>query len=61
MRNDRRCSACGCYMAEGFCINDGEAYYCSEECLHTAYTEGEYNEMYRANEAYWTEWESGYD
>lgn len=57
MSSTRRCDACGCFMAEGFCIHDGEKYFCSDECLHTVYTEEEYDAMYEADEAYWTEWD----
>lgn len=53
----RKCDCCGKNMDEGFCIFDGEAYYCSEECLHTVYTQAEYELLYEHDEAYWTEWE----
>lgn len=52
----RRCSECGDVMHEGFCINEGCEYYCSKECLHKHYTEDEYNELYDADDAYWTTW-----
>ncbi|MBR5316024.1 MAG: hypothetical protein IKU44_04455 [Firmicutes bacterium] len=55
-REYRICSKCGAKMYDGYCIHDGEEYYCSEECLHSEYTEEEYMEMYEADEAYWTEW-----
>ena len=51
------CSECGKPMTSGYCIADGEEYYCSDECLHKHYTEEEYNEMYENDEAYWTTWE----
>ncbi|MFV5897137.1 hypothetical protein [Bacillus cereus] len=44
-------------MVEGYCIDDGLAYYCSEECLHKEYTPEEYEEMYEDDYAYWTQWE----
>ncbi|MFD0769336.1 hypothetical protein ACFQZ1_10735 [Bacillus sp. CGMCC 1.60114] len=44
-------------MIEGYCIDDGLAYYCSEECLYKEYTPKEYEEMYENDCAYWTEWE----
>ena len=53
----RFCDICGKPMKEGFCIGDGEEYYCSESCLHRVYTEEEYKEMYTEGFAYWTEWE----
>lgn len=52
----RICSKCGAVMTDGYVIHDGEKYYCSDECLHTEYTEAEYMEMYEEDEAYWTEW-----
>lgn len=48
-------------MHSGFCIHDGEEYYCSEECLHENYTEEEYHKMYEEDEAYWTDWEDELD
>jgi len=55
----RTCSHCGKGMHEGYCINSGEEYYCSDECLHEHYTEEEYLEMYDDGngDSYWTEWE----
>lgn len=55
----RTCSHCGKGMREGYCINSGEKYYCSDECLHEHYTEEEYLEMYDEGngDSYWTEWE----
>lgn len=40
------CSYCGRTMAKGFVINDGEEYYCSEECLHKRYSKLEYLALY---------------
>ena len=57
MEGIRKCDVCGSPMSEGFCIHDGEQYFCSDECLHTAYTQEEYEEMYEEDEAYWTTWE----
>lgn len=53
----RTCDCCHKPMIEGFCIFDGEQYYCSEDCLHTAYTQAEYDLMYENDCAYWTDWE----
>ena len=46
-------------MTEGFCIENGLEYYCSDECLHKHYTEDEYLEMYDDGngDSYYTEWE----
>ena len=54
----RACSECGKPMTEGFCIEDGAEYYCSEECLHKHLTEEEFDNLYdegRGN-SYWTSW-----
>lgn len=51
-----RCSHCGNLMDDGFCIREGAEYYCSSDCLHTAYTEEEYLELYEAGDAYWSTW-----
>lgn len=57
--NSRKCSGCGKEMNEGYCIDNGLEYYCSDECLHKHYTEEEYEEMYDDGngDSYWTEWE----
>lgn len=46
-------------MDEGYYIDNGLEYYCSDECLHKHYTEEEYEEMYDDSNgySYWTEWE----
>lgn len=55
----RKCSHCGEEMWEGYCINGGEEYYCSEECLHTEITQEEFLELYDNGhgDSYWTIWE----
>lgn len=55
----RVCSDCGKIMNEGFCIENGLEYYCSDECLHKHYTEDEYLKMYDDGngDSYYTEWE----
>ena len=53
----RRCSACGKLMASGYCVNAGDEYYCSDECLRTEYTTDEWLEECEANDqSYYTEW-----
>jgi hypothetical protein len=48
-------------MSEGYVIEGGEEYYCSDECLHTRYSPEEWSEMYSdEGDSYWTEWESIY-
>lgn len=53
----RTCTYCKNGMNEGFCINDGDEYYCSSKCLDTRMTQEEFYEMYEDDCAYWTEWD----
>lgn len=56
--NIRRCSVCGRLMQEGYCEDGGWRYYCSEECLHTKYSDAEWEEECERNEdSYWTTWD----
>jgi hypothetical protein len=54
----RECNACGKGMNEGYCIEGGIEYYCSDACLHTEITLEEYMELYADGEgdSYWTDW-----
>lgn len=54
----KTCDACGRVMLEGYCIDDGDEYYCSDNCLHKYYTTEEYLEMYDDGNghSYWTDW-----
>ena len=58
LQHTRCCSHCGNPMYEGFCIENGAEYYCSEECLHKHLSEEEYNDLYDdgKGESYWTSW-----
>jgi len=54
----RICSECGKVMVEGYCIDNGLDYYCSDECLHKNMTQKEFDALYdegRGN-SYWTSW-----
>lgn len=56
----RRCDHCGKVFNEGFCINGGEEYYCSNQCLDAEIPEDEQEELdigWDDSESYWTEWE----
>lgn len=44
-------------MDNGYVFYDGEAYYCSDVCLHQHFTEEEYRQAFNRDDAYWTEWE----
>ena len=53
----RRCSVCGRYMREGYCQGGGEAYYRSDECLHSEFTDEQWQEECESDEqSYDTEW-----
>ena len=56
----RKCNRCGEGFDEGFCIDGGLEYFCSEKCLNEAYTKQEIAEMGIGDddsESYWTTWE----
>lgn len=49
-RTCRRCSECGKLMREGYCVDMGVAYYCSDECLHSDFTDEEWKEECENND-----------
>ena len=55
----RVCSECNKGMSDGYCIDNGDWYFCSEACLHKKYTPTEWAYIYGDGEgdSYWTEWE----
>lgn len=52
----RICTHCGKVMIDGYLIDDGSSYYCSDECLYSNMTKEEYLEMYENDDAFYTEW-----
>ena len=52
------CSECSKPMTEGYCIENGAEYYCSEECLHKNLTDEEYENLYDEGrgDSYYTSW-----
>jgi hypothetical protein len=54
----RICSECGKPMQAGYCIENGMAYYCSEQCLEANMSYEEYMELFDDGngDSYWTEW-----
>lgn len=53
----RRCSVCGKLMREGYCVDMGFEYYCSDECLHQEFTDEEWEQECEKNDqSYWTIW-----
>jgi hypothetical protein len=58
----RKCNLCNNDLNyEGYVIDDGTEYYCSEKCLHERIGEKEYLELYDEGLAYWTEFEEEED
>ena len=54
----RVCSQCNIGMSQGYCIGNGDLYYCSDDCLHLNFTAAQWNLMYSDDgDNYWTEWE----
>lgn len=53
----RRCSVCGRIMRKGYCVDMGEAYYCSDYCLHTEFSDEAWEiECDENDQSYYTEW-----
>jgi hypothetical protein len=57
----RKCSICGCGMNDGYVLDAGVFYYCSDECLRRHYTEKEWDLMVDLGESYYTEWEDEFE
>jgi hypothetical protein len=53
-----KCSNCNKLMNEGYVINGGQEYYCSNKCLNIHITKKKWLEMYDNGnrDSYWTEW-----
>ena len=57
-RRGRLCTSCGGEMLEGYLA--GYEYFCSDNCLHSKYTDSEWDELYdngKNDDFYWTAWE----
>lgn len=54
----RICTHCHSIMTEGYCIESGEAYYCSSECLESEMSREDYEQLYNDGDgdSYWTQW-----
>ena len=55
----RRCTCCENPMNQGFVVNNGDEYYCGDECLTKHYTLAEWAEMTQEidnGEHYFTVW-----
>lgn len=54
----RFCSECGKRMHEGYVVDSGEEYYCSEKCLNRNYSGKDWDEMSEeGSDSYYTTWE----
>lgn len=52
----RICSECGNIMRDGYCVNAGDRYYCSDECLGKHFTPHEWlQECEENDQSYYTE------
>ena len=60
MKDKRICEVCGCEMTEGYLVDEGAEYYCSDACLYTRYTEDEVEAAVcgenSSGEICWTAW-----
>ena len=52
----RVCDNCNEKMFSGYVIDDGEEYFCDDDCLHAWYSEEEYDELCQEDRGYWTVW-----
>lgn len=54
----RKCTSCHDIMGEGYVVFGGEAYYCTDKCLHTVYTPDEWADIYENgyDDSYYTLW-----
>lgn len=54
----RKCSHCNETMMEGYCIESGMAYYCTDECLESNMTREEFEDLWDDGEgdSHWTTW-----
>lgn len=59
----RKCDVCSRGMNEGYVVNNGDEYYCSDTCLHKKYDKKEWSQMYNSEEgsSYWTQWDETHD
>ena len=54
----RACEICNLPLIEGYCVEGGITYYCSDKCLKEHFSENEWEDMYADGESdsYWTSW-----
>lgn len=52
----RVCDICEKGMNEGYVVNNGDEYYCSDTCVQKQYTKQQWNQLYKKDIGYWTTW-----
>lgn len=59
----RKCTKCSKVFNEGYCIEGGEEYYCTKDCLLKAMTYEEFLKLYAngLGDSYYTTWEDEED
>jgi len=59
----RECDECGKGMNEGYLIDNGYKYYCSDACLHKNMTPEEWDKLYNDGDgdSCWTTWDEDPD
>lgn len=58
--NTRYCSYCGKGFKEGYCVLDGDFYYCSDECLDIGFGIEDFKDLYEdGGDSYYTTWYFG--
>ena len=59
----RKCDVCKQGMNNGYVIEGGLEYFCSDQCLHKTYTKNEWAKLCEDEneENYWTQWEDEED
>ena len=55
----RKCDNCGAGMNEGYVIEGGVNYYCSDDCLHNNMSQSQYDASHDDGDgdSFWTDWE----
>lgn len=48
----KSCSKCGRVIKKGYCVNNGEKYFCSDDCLSKTYPDKKYDELFETNNCY---------
>lgn len=59
----RKCDHCDKLFNEGYCLNGGERYYCSDDCLFKAEGKNAHEDFAIGDddsESYWTVWEDDF-